>query len=190
MTKTLPFLLLLVASQAIAEVAMIEKGVSAVEVSLDDQQCTIQRSGQQGYDAYARTDQGMPQPIELAPGLQTLGELEFIDYMVKASSDDSILVIDTRTEDWHERLHIPCTTNVSFKNFADNRDDALFYLTEVFGAEENDDGSLSFDNAKTVVGYCNGYWCGQTPAMYKNAKFSLLNLGYPADKLKYYRGGM
>jgi rhodanese-related sulfurtransferase len=36
------------------------------------------------------------------------------------------------------------------------------------------------------VFYCNGPWCGQAPTNIKQ----LLALGYPAHKLKWYRGGM
>ena len=43
-----------------------------------------------------------------------------------------------------------------------------------------------FSNAKTLVLFCNGMWCGQSP---NNIK-SLLKIGYPAHKLKWYRGGM
>ncbi|WP_420550390.1 rhodanese-like domain-containing protein [Litorivicinus lipolyticus] len=181
------------ATAALADGPMIKRGVASVTVELGDKTCVIERNataGNQVHEAYNKTGQGMPQPMIVSAGIDTLGELEFIDYMEQASVDSSILVVDTRTENWHEDLHIPCTTNVSFKNFADIKDDALFYLTEVFGVEENDDGSLNFDNAKTIVGYCNGYWCGQTPAMFKRAKYSMVALGYPVEKLKYYRGGM
>jgi len=34
--------------------------------------------------------------------------------------------------------------------------------------------------------WCNGPWCGQSP----HAIRGLLDLGYPAEKLYYYRGGM
>jgi ribosome-associated protein len=34
--------------------------------------------------------------------------------------------------------------------------------------------------------YCNGIWCGQSPTNIRQ----LLSLGYPAHKLKWYRGGM
>ena len=43
-----------------------------------------------------------------------------------------------------------------------------------------------FDNAKTVVMFCNGPWCGQSPTNIKG----LLKIGYPANKIKWYRGGM
>jgi len=172
---------------------MVMKGVKSVEVELDDKTCVIERNqtkGNQVHPAYAKTGQGTPQPMSISAGIETLGEIEFIKFMELASVDESILVLDTRTENWHNDLRIPCTTNVSYKNFADNREDALFYMTEMFGVVEGDDGALDFTNAKTLVGYCNGYWCGQTPSMFKRATYSLTNLGYPEEKLKYYRGGM
>lgn len=176
-----------------SSVPMVKRGVASVEVQLDDKTCVIERvnkKGNQVHEMYALTGQGTPQPMSIATGIETLGEIEFIDYMSQASIDDSILVLDTRTENWHNWLRIPCTTNVSYKAFGDDRDEALFYLTEMFGVIEKDDGSLDFSEAKTLVGYCNGYWCGQTPSMFKRAKNSLVNLGYPVEKLKYYRGGM
>ena len=48
-------------------------------------------------------------------------------------------------------------------------------------------GSLwNFASAKTMVLYCNGPWCGQSPTNIRQ----LLALGYPAHKLKWYRDGM
>ena len=58
-------------------------------------------------------------------------------------------------------------------------------MTEQFGAKEQN-GLFYFDDAKTLVMYCNGMWCGQSP---NNIK-SLLKYGYPADKIKWFRGGM
>jgi hypothetical protein len=34
--------------------------------------------------------------------------------------------------------------------------------------------------------FCNGMWCGQSPA----SMATLLKFGYPAEKLKWFRGGM
>jgi len=43
-----------------------------------------------------------------------------------------------------------------------------------------------FTDAKILVIYCNGLWCGKSPRMIRK----LIKLGYPAQKIKYYRGGM
>jgi rhodanese-related sulfurtransferase len=46
--------------------------------------------------------------------------------------------------------------------------------------------SWDFTDAKTLVIWCNGPACGQSP----RAIEGLLKAGYPADKILYYRGGM
>ena len=45
---------------------------------------------------------------------------------------------------------------------------------------------FDFSKAKTLVMFCNGMWCGQSPANIK----TLLKYGYPPEKIKWYRGGM
>ena len=63
------------------------------------------------------------------------------------------------------------------------KEDIFKEFTEI---EIKDTGLFYFDDAKTLVMYCNGMWCGQSP---NNIK-SLLKYGYPADKIKWFRGGM
>lgn len=144
-------------------------------------------------DAFAKTSRPCPpfciQPIVLAPGVETLGEGEMIDYIVKAQSDDSIMIIDSRTPDWVKRGTIPSATNLPWTllNTAKGADPLSIgeIMTEQFGAEEFD-GLWKFGKAKTLVMFCNGMWCGQSPANIK----ALLDFGYPAHKIKWYRGGM
>ena len=57
---------------------------------------------------------------------------------------------------------------------------------EEFGAVKQEDGSFDYSQAKTLAMFCNGYWCGQTPALIR----AMLEMDYPAEKMKYYRGGM
>jgi rhodanese-related sulfurtransferase len=59
-------------------------------------------------------------------------------------------------------------------------------MTERFGVKEGDDGELDFSEAKTLVLFCNGIWCGQSTSNIG----TLMQMGYPAEKLKWYRGGM
>ena len=191
-TLILSFALVTLASTASAQ-SNIKKGMTEFTVTLNGETCTIAREQTKGnkiHEAYSTTDRGSPQSISLGHGIETLGELEFISYMIKAEKDDSIIIVDTRTEGWHRDLRIPCTVNVPYTQLNDDKEIALLAALDNFGVKENDDDTLNFDNAKTIVGYCNGFWCGQTPGMFVRAKYSLINLGYPAAKLKYYRGGM
>jgi rhodanese-related sulfurtransferase len=130
------------------------------------------------------------QPIELAPGVQTLGELELIGYLRRLSAgDEGVLVIDSRDGDWPQRSGvIPGAVLIPWDRLFLSRNDPekiADILEEDFGARR--DGPLwSFSQAKTLVFYCNGPWCGQSPTNIK----TLLALGYPANRLKWYRDGM
>jgi rhodanese-related sulfurtransferase len=128
------------------------------------------------------------QPMQIAPGVETLGELELIGYLERAGRDPSVLVVDTRTSDEVVSGVIPGAVNVPWNDLvpaAGAVDFVVEMRLEEFGIL--DDGkALDFSQAKTLVLYCNGPWCGQTPSSIE----ALLDLGYPANRLKWYRGGM
>lgn len=169
----------------------ISKGVKSIEMDLNGEKFTLMRNQKAGNiisDLYNTTDRGAPQPMVISEGIETVGELEFIEYMKKAQTDKSIVIIDSRKPGWFAKLRIPGAVNVPFTNF-NEKATAIEMMEDEMGVVDND-GKLDFSNAKTIVLYCNGYWCGQTPAMVKRAKYSLLSMGYPVEKIKYYRGGM
>jgi len=171
---------------------MISKGVKSIDMELNGDKFTIMRNQTVGNtitSLYETTHRGKPQPMILADGLETLGELEFIAYMKKAQTDETIAIIDTRTPSWYEKLRIPGALNVPYTNF-NAKVSAIETMEFEFNVKTKEDGTLDFTDAKTIVAYCNGNWCGQTPAMVKGLQYSLLNMGYPASKIKYYRGGM
>ena len=144
--------------------------------------------------AFAKTSRPCPpfciQPIVLAPGVETLGEQEIIGYLSKMhGGDNSILVIDSRTPDWVKKGTIPGAVNIPWTalNPAKGADPISIgeILEDSFGAVSLE-GLWDYSNAKTLVMFCNGMWCGQSPNNIKN----LLKFGYPAHKIKWYRGGM
>ncbi|RYA23421.1 sulfurtransferase [Malaciobacter halophilus] len=170
----------------------IVPGVKSVEITLNNETFTLSRVQDKKnkiIDLYSYTSFGVPQPMILAKGVETIGEIELIDYMKKAQTDSSIAIIDTRTPGWYVRLRIPGAVNVPYTNF-NYKDDAIDMMEDYMGVIVKSDGTLDFSKVKTVVLYCNGYWCGQTPTMVKYAKYSLIKIGFPAEKIKYYRGGM
>ena len=145
--------------------------------------------------AFAKTSRNCPpfciNPIELAPGVETLGEVEVLHYLKKMNAGDkSIIVIDSRTPDWVKRGTIPGSVNIPWTKLSVRKGADPLSIAEIvadrFGAEEVDDGKFEYDNAKTLVMFCNGMWCGQSP----NNIRTLLKMGYPANKIKWYRGGM
>jgi rhodanese-related sulfurtransferase len=143
---------------------------------------------------YAMTSRPCPpycvQPMQLATGVETIGELELLEFLKRINrGDDTALVIDSRDQDWLIRSGIiPGAIHLPWQKLhpAHNDPEAIAdILTLLFGASRT--GLLwNFENARTLVFYCNGPWCGQSPTNLKQ----LLALGYPAHKLKWYRGGM
>jgi rhodanese-related sulfurtransferase len=141
---------------------------------------------------FARTSRPCPpfcaQPMEVAEGVKTIGEVELIAFMQKRLSRGDGLLIDARTPDWHERGTIPGSINIPYTQLNQEQGADDITLEEVLSRlggvvlEESWDFSL----AKTLVLWCNGPWCGQSPTAIRG----LIGLGYPVDKLLYYRGGM
>jgi len=118
-------------------------------------------------------------------GVETIGELEVIDYIQDLNNNDKLLIIDSRSKPWYEiNGHIPLSINIPSKIFK-NQERIAEYFEDTFGVIL--DGLLpDYTYAKTLVIYCNGVWCGKTPDAIRH----LLKYGYPASKIKYYRGGM
>ena len=174
----------------------IAVGLPSVDVMHNGQKVTIQRNQNQDNNvnpAFAKTSRKCPpfciQPAVLAPGVQTIGEMEVIHYLkMMSDGDKSIIVVDSRTPDWVEKGTIPGAVNIPWDQLNIGKSDPITVqeiLEKHFGVKSQD-GFYMFDNAKTVVMFCNGPWCGQSPTNIKG----LLKIGYPADKIKWYRGGM
>ena len=157
---------------------------------------------------YAKTSRPCPpfciQPMVIEPGIENIGELEFIDYLVqKSDGDDSLAIIDSRTADWVLVSTIPGTINVPWislsrevgvtatklvsvleKKFDVHITDKTL-VEDYFSADKLKE-ILDFSDAKTLILFCNGTWCEQSAIQIR----SLLHLGYPAEKIIYYRDGM
>lgn len=171
--------------------------LGSVEVMHDGAKATIQRNQDTKNTIsqnFSKTSRPCPpfciQPIKLAPGVETIGEVEMIDYLKRMSDgDDSILVVDSRTPDWVKKGTIPGAVNIPWTKLNPAKGADPFSIAEIlegrFGAVSQE-GLWNYNNAKTLVMFCNGMWCGQSPNNIKN----LLKFGYPADKIKWYRGGM
>lgn len=142
---------------------------------------------------YAKTARKCPpfciQSSELAPGVKTIAELEVLHFLKKISDGDaSMLVIDSRTKAWVEKGVIPGTVNIPWDTLDIGKSDPVTVqdiLENQLGVRQRD-GFLDFDQVKTLVLFCNGSWCGQSPTTIKG----LLKIGYPAHKILWYRGGM
>ncbi|HYP68419.1 MAG TPA: rhodanese-like domain-containing protein [Thiobacillaceae bacterium] len=143
---------------------------------------------------YALTSRPCPpfciQPMVLAPGVDTIGELELIDYLRSIGTGrQDLMVVDSRTDDWTKRTGIiPGAVIIPWDKLflAKNDPEKIAEILEDRFKVQRFGPLWDFSQAKTVIFYCNGAWCGQSPTNIK----TLLSIGYPANKLKWYRGGM
>ncbi|WP_419769211.1 MAG: rhodanese-like domain-containing protein [Candidatus Marinarcus sp.] len=132
------------------------------------------------------TTVGKIAPITIAKGIETVGEIEVIDFMIKAQTDKNMLLIDARMPSWFVKKTIPTAQNIPFSSFDPEKKPFEFSDTlELLGVESND-GVYDFSKAKTLLLFCNGAWCPQSTWAIQN----LLKIGYPVEKLSWYRGGM
>lgn len=142
---------------------------------------------------FQRTSRKCPpfciQPMHLPDGVETIGELEMLEYLQRATDgDDSVLIIDSRGPNSRKKGTIPGSIGLHYKKLSRRsaeEQDIADILENRFGAKRTDQ-LWNFRHAKTLVMFCNGAWCGQSPTNIR----SLMRMGYPASRLKWYRGGM
>lgn len=149
--------------------------------------------------AFVKTGRACPpfciQPMQIAPGVETVAELELLGYLKRSVDDRTVMVIDSRTPEWISRGTIPGSVNIPWNKI--NVEVQGSFEIESEAETLNDilinqlgvriiNGQRDFRNVKTLVLFCNGSWCPQSGINIK----TLIRMGYPSYKLKWYRGGM
>ncbi len=109
----------------------------------------------------ADTTWGKLQPLEAAPGVQTVGELELMELVSQGAT-----VVDCRSAGTINGQTIPGSVNIPHDQITERQND--------------------LDPDRISILFCNGPQCPQSPT----AIVELLEHGYPAAALAYYRGGM
>lgn len=127
------------------------------------------------------------QPMSGGEGVTTVGELEVLEFMQNEVTNGTGAIIDARLSEWYERGTIPGAINLSFTMF-ENPDSNPFMepVLQLLGGVKSDDGTWDLSQARELVIFCNGQWCGQSHRAIDN----LMRVGYPGEKIRYYRGGM
>lgn len=133
---------------------------------------------------------GTIQPLQITTGVKTLAELEVLDFIANKSSKnpDKYILVDSRKSSWFDFGTIPSSVNIPYDELEYDEDFEAEYKRayELLGVKILDKDKYDFKNAKTVVFFCNGSWCGQSPMAIKK----LLKKGYPKEKMMWYRGGI
>ncbi|MDJ0881452.1 MAG: rhodanese-like domain-containing protein [Gammaproteobacteria bacterium] len=188
---------LIISSSAHSAAVNITRDLESITVKHGGKSVKVMRNQNQKNTvnpAFAKTSRKCPpfciQPGTLAPGVETIAEVEVIEYLKKMNAgDDSILVVDSRTPDWAAKGTIPGAVNLPWTKLNPAKGADPISIGEIMEGSfnaKNLEGLWDYSDAKTLVMFCNGMWCGQSPNNIKN----LLKFGYPPHKIKWYRGGM
>lgn len=174
-----------------AQDVAITPDLARVEFAINGQDIVIERN--QDKDAvidsgFAKTSRACPpfciHPMSGGEGVETVGEIELIQFIDDFVEEGNGLLIDSRIPSWFAKGTIPGAVNVPFTALEPSneyRDEIL----QALGGVKNGD-TWDYAKATDLLLFCNGPWCDQSPRAIQN----LLLAGYPADKIRYYRGGM
>jgi len=190
--KSLLILSLVTSSVSAVEVNITE-GLPYVDVEIDGKPFRIQRIQDTKHkltNSYTKTSRPAPpfsiQPFQPIKGVETVSELDVLDFLKNKVSKNRGILLDARMPKWNKAGTIPASTNIPFSILASKGEnryiDKIFMLLGV----EKEDKKWNFKNAQILLVFDNGPWCQQGVRAMQN----LIKLGYPKSKILYYRGGM
>lgn len=169
-------------TEDLSDVVVEHRGI-AVQIS------RVQDNEHRLVDDFSKTSRPCPpfciHPMEAAPGVRTVGEIELLDFLSLEVSAQEGVLIDARMPAWYDAETIPGAVNIPFfllTRASEKRNRIL----DLLGGETNRNGTYDFINAKKLFLFCNGPWCDQST----RAINGLIEAGYPTEKIVYYRGGM
>ncbi len=123
-------------------------------------------------------------PASPAPSISAIGEAEVINFVGSSVANGDGLLIDARTQVRRSTGFIPGSINVPVALLA--QDNPYFSDILLAMGGKNIGGEMEFSDALPVVVFDDG------PMMHDASDFinALIGVGYPASKIRYYRGGM
>ena len=155
----------------------ITKDLPFVKIKHEGKEIVIKRIQDTSHkltNSFSKTSRPTPpffiQPYTPIEGIETIEELEVLD----ALKNNSAILIDARLTKWYKYSTIPAALNIPFSMIYGKK-------IKVFGEK-----ILSILKNEDLIIFDNGPWDQQAVALMK----SLIRLGYPKSKMRYYRGGM
>ncbi len=191
-SKSLALLICSFSTSFALDVNIVE-GLPYVDVDVNGENIRIERIQDTKHklkNSYTKTSRPTPpftiQPFEPIKGVQTVSEMDVINFIKDRVSENEGLLIDARMPKWYNNGTIPGALNVPFSILSGGSDNP--YIDQIFTlfGVEKEDGKWNFEDAQDLLVFDNGPWCQQGVTAMKY----LIDLGFPKSKILYYRGGM
>jgi len=188
-----PIFLSLLLTFSYATEVNIKEGLPYLDIDIDGETVRIERIQDTKHkltNSYTKTSRPAPpfsiQPYEPIKGIETISELDVLNFIKNERSSNTGVLIDARMPKWYKVGSIPGAINIPFPMLSpEGSNPFLSQIFQIFGAEKKN-GKLDFSNVQTLLIFDNGPWCQQGVRAMKN----LVEQGFPKSKIKYYRGGM
>lgn len=123
-------------------------------------------------------------PMNVADGVNTLDETEVLEFLVTQVAGNKGLMVDARMPEMRAQGFIPGTVSLPHATLGPDNQFKKDIL-RALGAREFD-GVFNFTDARELLVYDNGPSTDDAGTLIRH----LLDEGYPADMIHYYRGGM
>jgi rhodanese-related sulfurtransferase len=124
------------------------------------------------------------QPIKIDKNIKTIGEVELLHFLEKKSNNKTGTLIDVRSKKSYKKETIPSSVGIPFE--IKNDTNKMKKVLNIFGVKKLSNGTLDTSKAMDLVVYSHGLWCNQSVEFI----LKLIKLGYPSNKIFYYRGGI
>ncbi len=170
----------------------ITKNLPYLNVEINSKTIKIQRIQNTNHkltNSYAKTSRPTPpfgiQPYQPIKGIETISELDVLDFIKNKLPTSEGILIDARMPKWNRAGSIPGSTNIPFTVLTPSSRISYQKIIGLLGGKKETD-KWNFKNAKPLLIFDNGPWCQQGLRAMQN----LVKIGYPKSKILYYRGGM
>lgn len=168
-------------------------GLPYIDVDVDGKSVRIERVADTQHkltNSFTKTSRPAPpfsiQPYQPIKGIETVSELDVIDFLKNQVAINKGVLLDARMPKWNKSGTIPGSTNIPFSILASKGNNS--YVEKIFSllGVNKVNNTWDFKDAQNLLIFDNGPWCQQGVRAMQN----LLSLGYPKSKILYYRGGM
>jgi len=170
----------------------IQKDLPYVNVKINGKTIKIERIQDTSHkltNSYTKTSRPTPpfgiQPFQPIKGIETISELDVINFIKDNLATNKGVLIDARMPKWNKVGTIPGSTNIPFSVLTPSKKVSYAKILGLLGVTKKND-KWNFQNAQSLLIFDNGPWCQQGVRAMQN----LVKIGYPKSKILYYRGGM